>query len=144
MSLNRCEFIGNLGADPEIRHLASGGKVANMRVAVTDTWRDKASGERKERTEWVSVVIFSEGLAKVAEAYLHKGSKVYIAGQMQTRRWQDQTGADRYSTEIVLQGHGGQLVMLDPKPSSDDRQDYRGNDPNTASYSGGDDSDLPF
>ena len=110
--LNRCTFIGNLGADPEIRSFQNGGKVCNLRLAVTEKWKDK-SGERQERTEWVSVAIFSEGLANVCEKYLHKGSKVYIEGQLQTRKWQDQSGNDRYSTEIVLRGFDGKLVMLD-------------------------------
>lgn len=119
--LNRCEFIGNLGADPEVRRLSSGDPVVNLRLAVSETWRDKSSGERKEKTEWVSVVIFNEGLAKVAEQYLRKGSKVFVAGQLQTRRWQDQSGQDRYSTEIVLQKFRGELQMLDTKGGNDER-----------------------
>jgi single-strand DNA-binding protein len=136
--LNRCEFIGNLGADPEVRNLPSGGKVVNMRLAVTEAWRDKNTGERKERTEWVNIVIFGDGLAKVAETYLKKGSKIYVAGQMQTRRWQDQAGADRYSTEIVLQGHGGQLEMLDGKPQSGGGQHH------ASAPAGDDDGPMPF
>jgi single-strand DNA-binding protein len=121
-SLNRVDLIGNLGADPEIRRLNSGDPVVNLRVACTDTWRDKASGERKERTEWVSVVIFNEGLAKIAEQYLRKGSKVFLSGSLQTRKWQDQSGQDRYTTEVVLQKYRGELVLLDgpgerPEPS---------------------------
>lgn len=116
--LNRCEFIGRLGADPEVRRMASGDPVVNLRLAVSDTWRDKQSGERKERTEWVSVVIFNEQIAKVAEQYLKKGSRVFVAGSMQTRKWQDQSGNDRYSTEIVLQKFRGELQMLDA-PQSD-------------------------
>lgn len=113
--LNSCNFIGNLGADPEVRTFQNGNKVCNLRLAVSETWKDKNTGERKEKTEWVSVAIFSEGLARVAEQYLRKGSKVYISGKMATRKWQDQSGADRYSTEIVLQGLDAKLVMLDGK-----------------------------
>ena len=111
--LNQCQFIGNLGRDPETRTFANGGKVCNLRIAVSETWKDKNSGEKKERTEWVSVSIFSEGLAGVAERYLKKGSKVFISGKMTTRKYQDQSGADKYSTEIVLQGFDAKLVMLD-------------------------------
>ncbi|MGV3650462.1 MAG: single-stranded DNA-binding protein, partial [Devosia sp.] len=112
-SVNKVILVGNLGADPEVRNLPSGGKVVNLSVATSETWRDRNSGERRERTEWHRVVIFSEGLAKVAEQYLRKGSKVYLEGQLQTRKWQDQSGADRYSTEVVLQGFNSNLTMLD-------------------------------
>jgi single-strand DNA-binding protein len=112
-SVNKVILVGNLGRDPEIRRTQDGRPIANLRVATTETWRDKNSGERREKTEWHSVVIFNEGLCKVAENYLKKGSKVYIEGQLQTRKWQDQTGADRYSTEVVLQGFNGNLTMLD-------------------------------
>jgi single-strand DNA-binding protein len=112
-SVNKVILVGNLGADPEIRRMQDGRPVANLRVATTDSWRDKNSGERRERTEWHRVVIFSEGLSKVVEQYLKKGSRVYIEGQLQTRKWQDQQGQDRYSTEVVIQGFSGQLVMLD-------------------------------
>jgi single-strand DNA-binding protein len=112
-SVNKVILVGNLGKDPEIRRLADGRPVANLRVATTESWRDKSSGERKEKTEWHSVVIFNEGLCRVAEQYLKKGAKVYIEGQLQTRKWQDQSGQDRYSTEIVLQGFNSQLTMLD-------------------------------
>jgi single-strand DNA-binding protein len=112
-SVNKVILIGNLGADPEIRRTQDGRPIAHLRMATTDTWRDKATGERKERTEWHRVVIFSEPLAKVAEQYLKKGSKIYIEGQLQTRKWQDQQGQDRYSTEVVLQGFNSQLTMLD-------------------------------
>lgn len=112
-SVNKVILIGNLGNDPEVRSLPSGGKVVNLSVATTDTWRDRNSGERKERTEWHRVVIFNEGLTKVAEQYLRKGSKVYIEGALQTRKWQDQSGQDRYSTEIVLQNFNSNLTMLD-------------------------------
>jgi single-strand DNA-binding protein len=106
-------LIGNLGADPEIRSFQNGGKIANLRIATSESWKDKATGERKERTEWHTVAIFTEGLVGVCERYLKKGSKVYIEGKLQTRKWQDKDGADRYSTEVVLQGFGGTLVMLD-------------------------------
>ncbi len=112
-SVNKVILVGNLGADPEIRRTQDGRAIANLRLATTDSWRDKNTGERRERTEWHRVVIFSEGLAKVVEQYLKKGARVYIEGQLQTRKWQDQQGQDRYSTEIVVQGFGGQLVMLD-------------------------------
>lgn len=112
-SVNKVILIGNLGADPEIRSFQNGGKVANLRIATSETWKDKNTGERREKTEWHTVALFSEGLVRVAEQYLKKGSKVYIEGKLQTRKWQDQSGADRYSTEVVLQGLGGTLTMLD-------------------------------
>lgn len=112
-SVNKVILIGNLGRDPEVRSFQNGGKVCNLRIATSETWKDRNTGERRERTEWHSVAIFQEGLVRVAEQYLRKGSKVYIEGQLQTRKWQDQSGADRYSTEVVLQGFGGTLVMLD-------------------------------
>lgn len=112
-SVNKVILIGNLGKDPEIRRTQDGRKIANLRIATSETWRDKNSGERREKTEWHSVVIFSEGLCNVAEQYLKKGSKVYVEGQLQTRKWQDQQGQERYSTEVVLQGFGGTLTMLD-------------------------------
>jgi single-strand DNA-binding protein len=112
-SVNKVILIGNLGADPEIRRTQDGRPIANLRVATSDTWRDKNTGERKERTEWHRVVIFNEGLSRIAEQYLKKGSKVYLEGSLQTRKWQDQSGQDRYSTEVVLQGFNSQLTMLD-------------------------------
>ncbi|MGF1623009.1 MAG: single-stranded DNA-binding protein [Rhodomicrobiaceae bacterium] len=112
-SVNKVILVGNLGADPEIRRTQDGRPICNINVATSDSWRDKTTGERREKTEWHRVVIFSEGLCKVAEQYLRKGSKVYVEGQLQTRKWQDQSGADRYSTEVVLQGFGGTLHMLD-------------------------------
>jgi single-strand DNA-binding protein len=112
-SVNKVILVGNLGADPEIRRTQDGRPIVNLRVATTDSWRDKGTGERKERTEWHRVVIFSEGLAKVAEQYLKKGSRVYLEGQLQTRKWQDQGGQDRYSTEVVLQNFSSQMVLLD-------------------------------
>ncbi|HZT26869.1 MAG TPA: single-stranded DNA-binding protein [Pseudolabrys sp.] len=112
-SVNKVILVGNLGADPEVRRTQDGRPIVNLRVATSDTWRDKATGERREKTEWHRVVIFSEGLAKVAEQYLKKGSKVYLEGALQTRKWQDKDGQDRYSTEVVLQGFNSQLTMLD-------------------------------
>ena len=112
-SLNKVMLIGNLGADPEIRSFQNGGKVANLRIATSETWKDRQTGERKEKTEWHTVAIFSEGLVSVVERYLKKGSKVFVEGKLQTRKWQDQNGQDRYSTEIVIQGLGGTLTMLD-------------------------------
>ena len=114
-SVNKVILIGNLGADPEVRHTQDGRPIVNLRLATSESWRDKASGERKERTEWHRVVIFSEPLCRVAEQYLKKGSKIYIEGQLQTRKWQDQSGQDRYSTEVVLQGFNSQLTMLDTR-----------------------------
>ncbi|WP_299815008.1 single-stranded DNA-binding protein [uncultured Jannaschia sp.] len=112
-SVNKVILIGNLGRDPETRTFGNGGKVCNLRIATSETWRDKNSGERREKTEWHSVAIFNEGLVRIAEQYLKKGSKVYLEGQLQTRKWQDQSGADRYSTEVVLQGFNATLTMLD-------------------------------
>jgi len=112
-SVNKVILIGNLGADPEVKSFQNGGKVCNLRIATSEQWKDKNSGERKERTEWHTVAIFNDGLVSVAERFLRKGSKVYIEGQLQTRKWQDQSGNDRYSTEVVLQGFGGTLTMLD-------------------------------
>ncbi|MBF9044983.1 single-stranded DNA-binding protein [Rhodobacterales bacterium HKCCE4037] len=112
-SVNKVILIGNLGRDPEVRNFQNGGKVCNLRIATSETWKDRNTGERRERTEWHSVAIFQEGLIRIAEQYLRKGSKVYIEGQLQTRKWQDQSGQDRYSTEVVLQGYGGTLTMLD-------------------------------
>lgn len=133
--LNQCQFIGNLGADPETRTFQNGNKVCNLRLAVSESWKDKNTGERKERTEWVSVAIFSEGLARVAEQYLRKGSKVYVSGKFTTRKWQDQSGADRYSTEIVLQGFDAKLVMLDGK--SEGGTQYREHDAPQGGYGAG-------
>ena len=115
-SVNKVILIGNLGADPEIRTFQNGGKVANLRIATSENWKDKNTGERQERTEWHTVAIFSVGLIGVVERYLRKGSKVYIEGSLQTRKWQDQSGADRYSTEVVLRGMNGTLTMLDGAP----------------------------
>ena len=138
-SVNKVILIGNLGADPEVRTFQTGGKVCNLRIATSEHWKDKQSGERKERTEWHSVAIFSEPLARIAEQYLRKGSKVYIEGQLETRKWQDQSGNDRYSTEVVLRPFNSTLTLLD---SRNDKQPEEG-----AENHGGampDDSDLPF
>ena len=112
-SVNKVILVGHLGRDPEVRSFQNGGKVVNLRIATSESWRDKASGERKERTEWHSVAIMDEALAKVAEQYLRKGSSVYIEGQLETRKWQDQSGADRYSTEVVLRPYRGEITLLD-------------------------------
>ncbi|MBK5264319.1 MAG: single-stranded DNA-binding protein [Alphaproteobacteria bacterium] len=112
-SVNKVILLGNLGADPEVRSFQNGGKVCNIRIATSESWKDRNTGERKDRTEWHTVAIFSEGLVGVAERFLRKGSKVYIEGQLRTRKWQDQSGADRYTTEVVLQGFDAKLVMLD-------------------------------
>jgi single-strand DNA-binding protein len=131
-SVNKVILVGNLGKDPEIRRTQDGRPIANLRIATSETWRDKSSGERREKTEWHSVVIFNENLCKVAEQYLRKGSKVYIEGALQTRKWQDQQGQDRYSTEVVLQGFNGQLTMLDGRAGAgggmqeDGQSDYGG------------------
>ena len=112
-SVNKVILIGNLGADPEIRRTQDGRPIANLRIATSESWRDKNSGERREKTEWHTVVVFNEGLCKIAEQYLRKGSKVYLEGALQTRKWQDKEGNDRYSTEVVLQGFNSNLTMLD-------------------------------
>lgn len=133
-SVNKVILIGNLGRDPETRSFQNGGKVCNLRIATSETWRDKQSGERRERTEWHSVAIFSEPLVRVAEQYLRKGSKVYIEGQLETRKWQDQNGNDRYSTEVVLRPYRSELTMLDGRGEGgggggggyDDRGGYSG------------------
>ncbi len=111
-SVNKVIIVGNLGRDPEVRNFPNGGKVVNLRIATSENWRDKATGEKKERTEWHSVAIFNEALGKIAEQYLKKGSTVYIEGQLETRKWQDQSGADRYSTEVVLRQFRGELTLL--------------------------------
>ena len=156
-SVNKVILIGNLGADPEVRTLPSGGKVVNLRLATTDTWRDKNTGERKERTEWHRVVIFNEGLTRVAEQYLRKGSKVYIEGSLQTRKWEKE-GVDQYTTEVVLQNFNSQLTMLDGRndgesasggfsgPRSAEARPSEGRRPAAAPafQSGGMDDDIPF
>jgi single-strand DNA-binding protein len=134
-SVNKVILVGNLGNDPEVRNLPSGGKVVNLSIATSDQWRDKNTGERKERTEWHRVVIFSEGLVRVAEQYLRKGAKVYIEGALQTRKWQDQSGQDKYSTEIVLQGFNSTLTMLDGRGEGGGDSGFSG--PAERSYTGG-------
>lgn len=159
-SVNKVILIGNLGADPEVRHTQDGRAIANLRVATSESWRDKNSGERKEKTEWHRVSVFNEGLAKVAEQYCRKGQKVYIEGSLQTRKWTDQSGTERYSTEVVLNGYGGVLTMLDRGPSDQQqgeqshsnsyadatgRQQPRANFPNRASGGAAPlDDDIPF
>ena len=117
-SVNKVILIGNLGRDPEIRRTQDGKPIANLNIATSETWRDKTTGERKEKTEWHRVVVFNEGLCKIVEQYIKKGSKVYLEGQLQTRKWTDKDGAEKYSTEIVLQGFGGVLTMLGDKASA--------------------------
>jgi single-strand DNA-binding protein len=117
--LNQCQFIGNLGADPEVKSFQNGGKICNLRMAVTEKWKAKESGEQKERTEWVSVTLNSDGLVSVAERFLRKGSKIYVSGKMATRKWQDASGNDRYSTEVIVGGFDGKLVMLDGAKSGE-------------------------
>jgi single-strand DNA-binding protein len=122
-SVNKVILVGNLGADPEVRSFQNGGKVVNLRIATSESWRDRNTGERKENTQWHSVAIFNENLAKIAEQYLKKGSKVYVEGQLETRKWQDASGQDRYSTEVVLRAYRGELTLLDGRGdrAGDDR-----------------------
>ncbi|MDP1598820.1 single-stranded DNA-binding protein [Phenylobacterium sp.] len=134
-SVNKVILVGNLGADPEIRSLNSGDRVANLRIATSETWRDKSSGERKEKTEWHRVVIFNDNLVKVAEQYLKKGSKVYIEGSIQTRKWTDQSGVEKFSTEIVLQKFRGELTMLDGR--GDGERESSGGGDYGGGYGGG-------
>ncbi len=147
MSVNKVILVGNLGADPEIRRMQDGKPIANLNVATSETWRDR-NGERKEKTEWHRVVIFNEGLCKVAEQYLKKGSKVYLEGQIATRKWKDNAGVEKYSTEIVLQNFGSTLVMLDgPGGKREEEQEHR--QPTSARQAPGAmaaamDDDIPF
>jgi len=157
-SVNKVILIGNLGADPEVRTLPSGGKVVNLRLATTESWRDRNSGERKERTEWHRVVIFNENIARVAEQYLKKGAKVYVEGQLQTRKWEDPQGQERYSTEVVLQNFNATLTMLDGRqggeegsftpsaaPAAGSRGASESRRPSAPAFeSGGTDDDIPF
>ena len=138
-SVNKVIIIGNLGRDPEVRSFQNGGKVCNLRIATSETWKDRNTGERKERTEWHSVAIFQEGLVRIAEQYLRKGSKVYVEGKLQTRKWQDQSGQDRYSTEVVLQGFDGVLTMLDGRSGGggDGGSSSGGYDQGGGGYGGG-------
>lgn len=140
--LNQCQFIGNLGADPEIKSFQQGGRIANLRIAITENWKDKQTGEKKERTEWVSVVVASDGLVGVVERYLRKGSKVFVSGKLRTRKWQDQSGNDRYSTEVILNGFDAKLVMLSGKPDGQQQQDNLQHQPNP--FDDNLDDDLPF
>jgi single-strand DNA-binding protein len=126
--VNKVIIVGNLGADPEVRNFPNGGRVVNLRLATSETWRDKASGERKERTEWHSVAIFNEALGKIAEQYLKKGSTVYVEGQLETRKWQDQSGADRYTTEVVLRQFRGELTLLGGRDGGSGRSQDEGYD----------------
>lgn len=134
-SVNKVILLGNLGADPEIRRTQDGRPIVRMRIATSESWRDRNSGEKRERTEWHTVVIFSEGLCKIAESYIRKGSKVYIEGQLQTREWEDQQGQKRYSTEVVLQGFSSQLTMLDSRGQSSGM----GENSQSSDYAGGSD-----
>ena len=136
-SVNKVILVGNLGADPEVKSFQNGGKVCNLRIATSENWKDRTTGERKERTEWHSVAIFSEGLVGVAERFLRKGSKVYIEGQLRTRKWQDQQGNDRYTTEVVLQGLGSVLTMLDGAPGGGGGQGGGGRGQGVSDWSGG-------
>ena len=138
-SINKVILVGNLGADPEIRQTKDGRPIANLSVATGESWKDKNTGEKREKTEWHRVVIFNEGLAKIAEQYLRKGSKVYLEGQLQTRKWQDQNGQDKYSTEVVLQGYNGNLTMLDSRQGGGD---FAGSSTGSIGSGGVDDS-LP-
>jgi single-strand DNA-binding protein len=156
-SVNKVILVGNLGRDPEVRTFQNGGKVCNLSIATSESWRDKATGERKERTEWHRVAIFNERLAEVAEKYLKKGAKVYIEGQLETRKWTDQEGKERYSTEVVLRQFRGELTMLDGRggsgaggPPDDDMGGSSGNGgggggaPRGGSRKGVLDDDIPF
>ena len=138
-SINKVILVGNLGADPEIRQTKDGRPIANLSVATGGSWKDKNTGERREKTEWHRVVIFNEGLANIAEQYLRKGSKVYLEGQLQTRKWQDQNGQDKYTTEVVLQGYNGNLTMLDSRQGGGD---FAGSSTGSIGSGGGGDS-LP-
>ena len=153
-SVNKVILIGNLGRDPEIRHTNDGNPIANLSVATSETWRDKTSGERREKTEWHRVVIFDEKICEVAQKYLQKGSTVYLEGSLQTRKWTDQQGVEKYTTEVVLQRFSGKLVMLGGKSSNGDTPDKSANadpqaagsrmDPGTQTAGGDLDSDIPF
>ena len=141
-SINKVILIGNVGKDPEIRSTQSGSKIANLSLATSESWKDKQTGERQERTEWHRVVVFGDGLVRVIENYVKKGSKLYVEGQLQTRKWQDQSGNDRYSTEVVLQGYGGTITLLDSK--RDGAQDAGGHDAGFGSGASALDDEIPF
>lgn len=136
-SVNKVILVGNLGADPEIRSMNNGGKVCTLSVATSDSWKDKNTGERREKTEWHRVVVFGEGLVRVCESYLKKGAKVYVEGSLQTRKWQDRDGNDKYTTEVVLQGFGGVLTMLDSRNSGGGGGGGYNQDPGYGGGSGG-------
>ena len=143
-SVNKVILVGNLGADPEVKSFANGGRIANLRIATSESWKDKTTGEQKERTEWHSVTLNSDGLVSVAERFLRKGSKVYVEGKLQTRKWQDQSGNDRYTTEIVVGGFDGKLVMLDgAKGAGSDTGAQQQAQPQAGDYDDLDD-DVPF
>jgi len=144
-SLNRVMLIGNLGADPEVRSFQNGGKVCNLRIATSESWKDKSSGERKERTEWHTVAVFQDGAISYAENYLRKGSKVYVEGQLETRKWQDQSGNDRFSTEVVVRPFAGNLTGLDGKDERGERkQPYGGGGNAYAAMPSDLDDEIPF
>ena len=138
-SVNKVILVGNLGADPEVKSFSNGGRICNLRIATSENWTDRASGERKERTEWHSVVIRSDGLIGIAERYLRKGKKIYIEGSLQTRKWQDQNGQDRYSTEVVLSGPGAVMTMLDGGPGEGGGSGGGGGRRNEGGWGGGHD-----
>jgi single-strand DNA-binding protein len=152
-SVNKVILIGNLGRDPEVRSFSSGGKVCNLRIATSETWKDRNTGERKERVEWHSIAIHAEGLVGIAEKYLRKGSKVYVEGQLETRKWQDQSGQDRYTTEVVLRPYNGTLTLLDGRRDGDGGSsggDYGGGSSGGSGYGSGGrpssdiDNEIPF
>lgn len=148
-SVNKVCLLGHLGRDPEVRTFQNGGKVCNLRVATSESWRDRTTGERKERTEWHSVSIMAEGLVGIAEKYLRKGSKVYLEGRLETRKWQDQSGADRYTTEVVLRPYRGEMVLLDSRREDgggDDGRSYGGDrgDQDRGAPGAGVDDEIPF
>lgn len=152
-TVNKVILVGNLGRDPEVRSFSNGGKVCNLSVATSETWKDRSSGERREKTTWHSVAIHAEGLIGIAEKYLRKGSKVYVEGQLETRKWQDQSGADRYTTEVVLRPYNGTLTLLDGRRDGEgggDDRGYSGGSSQGTGYSsggrpGGDiDDEIPF
>ena len=156
-SVNKVIIVGTLGRDPEVRTFQNGGKIVNLRIACSESWRDKQSGERKERTEWISVAISNEGLAKIAEQYLRKGSKVYVEGQLETRKWQDQSGQDRYTTEVTVRPYRGSITLLDgrrdengegysqgARDSQQGGHSSGGDGYGSGGYSGPPDDEIPF
>ena len=144
-SLNRVMLIGNLGADPEVRSMQDGSKVATLRLATSESWKDKASGERKEKTEWHRIVLFNERLVEVAEKFLRKGSKVYLEGQLQTRKWTDQSGVEKYSTEVVLARFRGEIVMLDSRQAAGEAETHDAGGQRSPAKGGADlDDEIPF